>query len=284
MAALMPSSRCPVMILAKCYPAKLTANSKHAVQYVSVDVMQSKTEVQAFYDRRYQRGRPRKCSAIYDVGKRLRMVIASFLDGLDGDVILDLGCGAGSLTNLLLGRFKLVVGVDISRVGVKIANARAEESLSEGKCNFIVADALHLPFRRECFDAVVMSEVLEHLYDQKQALMEANRLLKPHSHFILTTPNRFYSDVAQLMFKFARKRFQFDQIVENQLYPASLRNLVKTFFNIEKERGVFFTVPLIERFNSPFLLSLRNWLSETLENSNCFPEKALHQCLLCCRK
>jgi SAM-dependent methyltransferase len=129
-----------------------------------------------------------------------------------------------------------------------------------------------------------MSEVLEHLYDQKQALRDVRRLLKPLGQFILTTPNRLYHDVAQLMCKFALKRFESDQIVENQLYPEGLRSLVKTYFTIQKERGVFFAVPFVERFNSTFLLSLRDWLSETLENCNCISKIAQHQCLLCSPK
>lgn len=240
--------------------------------------MHSKTEVQAYYDSRYQL---RKSYAGYDVGERLRMAILTFLDGCDDDMVLDLGCGTGVLTDLLIARFKLVVSMDISRVGVKIAWKR---SRFRRKCNFIVADALNLPFQRECFDAVVMVEVLEHLDDQRQALKDVKRLLKPLGYFILTTPNRLYRDVAQLMCKLALKQFQSDQIVEKQLYPTSLRSLVKTFFNIEKEKGVFFTVPFIERFGSAFLLSLRNWLSEILENVNCSPKIALHQCLLCSPK
>lgn len=243
--------------------------------------MHSKKEVQAYYEnaaRAYQRiGR----LAGYDVGERLAMTIMPFLDGCGADVVLDLGCGSGRLTDLLVERFRLVVGVDISRVGVKIA---WKKSRLKGRCNFIVADALHLPFKRECLDAVVMSEVLEHLYSQKQALREANRLLKPRGHFILTTPNRLYRDVGQLMCKFALKSYESDQIVENQLYPAGLRSLVEAFFNIEKEKGVFFTIPFLEKSNIAFLLSLRNRLSEALENRDYLPKIAQHQCLLCSPK
>ena len=209
------------------------------------------------------------------------MAIMSFLDECNGDVVLDFGCGAGHLTDLLMKRFRMVVGVDISRVGVRTA---WKHSRVEGRCNFILADAFHLPFKRECFDVVVMSEVLEHLYDQTQALRIANRLLKPQGHFILTTPNRLYRDVGQLMYKFAFKSSDSAQIIENQLHPGILRSLVKTFFNIEKERGVYFTVPCVERLAPIFLLPLRIWLSETLENYGFSPKMALHQCLLCSPK
>ena len=44
------------------------------------------------------------------------------------------------------------------------------------------------PFRAQQFDAVVMAEVIEHLFDDVAALREIRRVLKPSGVFIVTTP------------------------------------------------------------------------------------------------
>jgi SAM-dependent methyltransferase len=51
------------------------------------------------------------------------------------------------------------------------------------------ADGPGLPFAGECFDVVVMSEVIEHLVDPDLALREARRVLAPGGTLLLSTPN-----------------------------------------------------------------------------------------------
>jgi SAM-dependent methyltransferase len=62
--------------------------------------------------------------------------------------------------------------------------------LSRGRGCFVVADALHLPFKREAFSLVVCSEVLEHLPDDRTALAEMAGVLRPGGSLILTVPHR----------------------------------------------------------------------------------------------
>lgn len=51
----------------------------------------------------------------------------------------------------------------------------------------IVGDAHHLPFGDEEFEAVLCTEVLEHLIDPRQAIAEVKRVLQPGGKIILTT-------------------------------------------------------------------------------------------------
>jgi 2-polyprenyl-3-methyl-5-hydroxy-6-metoxy-1,4-benzoquinol methylase len=58
------------------------------------------------------------------------------------------------------------------------------------RCDYFDAEAEAFPYENETFDAVVCSEVLEHLrHDPMHMLSEINRALKPGGVFILTTPN-----------------------------------------------------------------------------------------------
>lgn len=93
--------------------------------------------------------------------------------------ILDVGCGDGRLTNYfaLLGRFKLVVGCDFALTPLRNLKALA-----------LAASIDHIPFRDRTFDAVVVTEVLEHLRDNtyKKALTEASRVAD--SYIVLSVP------------------------------------------------------------------------------------------------
>lgn len=53
------------------------------------------------------------------------------------------------------------------------------------------ADVTDLPFETSSFDAVICIHVLEHVYDDRQALRELHRVLKPRAWAVITVPIRF---------------------------------------------------------------------------------------------
>ncbi len=67
----------------------------------------------------------------------------------------------------------------------------AEQSLPD----FLQADATSMPFRDQCFDAVVMTEVIEHLIKDYEALKEVRRILRDDGVLALSVP--FYHDDAE---------------------------------------------------------------------------------------
>jgi SAM-dependent methyltransferase len=52
----------------------------------------------------------------------------------------------------------------------------------------VVCDLLHLPFKSNCFDAALCTQVLEHIPEPLNALREIARCLKPGAVLILTAP------------------------------------------------------------------------------------------------
>lgn len=72
----------------------------------------------------------------------------------DVNSILDLGCGDGRITNELLG-FKRVIGLDFAKVALKYV---------KGEC--VLGSCTNLPFHRNSFDLMVITQVLEHLSDE----------------------------------------------------------------------------------------------------------------------
>ncbi|ATL27512.1 class I SAM-dependent methyltransferase [Streptomyces formicae] len=99
--------------------------------------------------------------------------------------ILDIGCGDGTAAATaapLLAGHRLI-GVDWSQDALKRAHALLPHvvrgELTDGG----------LPFADGAADAVLFSEVIEHLVDPDSALDELRRVLRPGGHLMLSTPN-----------------------------------------------------------------------------------------------
>ncbi len=54
--------------------------------------------------------------------------------------------------------------------------------------DYQVADLCNLPFPDDTFDYVMSTEVLEHLPNPGQALMELKRIAKPEAYLIISVP------------------------------------------------------------------------------------------------
>ena len=102
-----------------------------------------------------------------------------------GCALLDIGCGSGWLARQCSQRGALVTASDIAPRGVAGARARFPDAGS-----FVAADVYHMPMRSESFDAIILSEVLEHLEDVDSALSEVWRLLRPGGRAVVTVPFR----------------------------------------------------------------------------------------------
>lgn len=122
--------------------------------------------------------------------KRRTRRILEELQLKDGDKVLDLGCGNGYYS-YLLSQIPLnlkIIGID-SHLNA-IEDARAQ--VSKEKATFIIGYAEKIPFPRNSFHKIIMSEVIEHVKDDTKVLKEARRVLKKDGILVLTTPNKEY--------------------------------------------------------------------------------------------
>ena len=105
--------------------------------------------------------------------------------------VLDAGCGAGRhLCEAFRGNGINVVGIDLKWGDLE--RTRSFLCLMSAECNgrWLVAqgDVTHLPFRDEAFDAVICSEVLEHIPDNRLAIRELVRVLKAGRDLVVSVP------------------------------------------------------------------------------------------------
>lgn len=100
--------------------------------------------------------------------------------------ILDIGCGAGFLTNYLAKYGHTVTGLDMSKSSLEIAQKYDETK----KVKYIEGDAYKLPFPDNSVDVVTAMDFLEHVEDPEKVVKEASRVLKPGGLFFYHTFSR----------------------------------------------------------------------------------------------
>jgi ubiquinone/menaquinone biosynthesis C-methylase UbiE len=112
-------------------------------------------------------------------------------------VILDVGCGDGSVTLKLKQACSAieVYGIDISETATKLAQEKDIKALC------LNIDEQEFPFQDDFFDAICASEVFEHLIDPDRLLQNCMRVLKPGAFLILSSPNlaSWYNRIALLL-------------------------------------------------------------------------------------
>lgn len=96
--------------------------------------------------------------------------------------IIDIGCGEGFIVNNL--NRPDITGVDISKKALSIAKQK------NPGCNFCTGSIYDLSFKKNSFDLVIATEVLEHLENPDRALKEIKRISKDYC--ILSVPNEPY--------------------------------------------------------------------------------------------
>jgi tocopherol O-methyltransferase len=100
--------------------------------------------------------------------------------------ILDVGCGIGGSTVYLSKKFNAhATGITLSPV--QAARAKERAAADGATADFLVADALHMPFADRTFDFVWSLESGEHMPDKTRFLQECHRVLKPGGTFLFVT-------------------------------------------------------------------------------------------------
>ena len=112
---------------------------------------------------------------------------------LDQDgLMLDVGCGEGRHIFGVMQNYPDIkcIGLDMDKDSLNKAEEGYEyfESISNAGVDFLKGSAYSLPFPNNSFDLIVCSEVLEHLHEYNDAVIEINRVLKSGGKFYASVP------------------------------------------------------------------------------------------------
>lgn len=110
---------------------------------------------------------------------------------LAGLHVLDVGTGSGLMAAALARSRAVVTSIDINLQAIVRAQDRlsgAEAGIAS-RSRLVVADALHLPFPSDSFDAVFCFDSMHHMPDCGAAIEEMERVLKPGGRLVMADLN-----------------------------------------------------------------------------------------------
>ena len=109
-----------------------------------------------------------------------------------GQLLLDMGCGEGRHSiGALLETPANVIGLDLSFEDLNTAKSRLNDFDLSGRdtfCTFGVGNIENIPLETASLDAVMCSEVLEHVDSPDDSIQELVRVLKPGGVMALSVP------------------------------------------------------------------------------------------------
>lgn len=143
---------------------------------------------------------------------------------------LDIGCGAGGVLARLTEKFD-AAGIDMSPIARDYCAKRGLKALDG-----MLPDGL--PFTEpESFDVIVLSEVIEHVKEDRASVQTVARLLKPGGLLICTVPAHMWLWSSHDDFNFHHRRYTrhqfgalFEHLTDAAGSPLSLRPLVLSYY------------------------------------------------------
>ena len=115
--------------------------------------------------------------------------LAPWVRSIRGWHVFDVGCGHGFYSLDLALRGASLLGCDLSTDALQASHQTAQALGLDGRAAYLVADGSSLPVPGDTFDLVFCNCVLEHVSDDRQALVEMHRSLRPGGLLYLTVDN-----------------------------------------------------------------------------------------------
>jgi SAM-dependent methyltransferase len=167
----------------------------------------------------------------YVIRARQRELILTELRPRQQTRVLDFACGGGWLSKVLVDEGYDVVGIDISKSLIDVARRVVP------KADFVVCDAIALPFANSSFGTTISMGALHHIALDR-AVSEIRRVLEESGILLAMEPN-----LLNPLSALGRKTFPMETHTrdEKPLTSALLRiSLGRRGFAIKHERFLFF--------------------------------------------
>lgn len=166
--------------------------------------------------------------------------------------VLDIGCGRGEMVLYTAKQGAKATGIDYSKEAIAIANSmrmKKKESL-RSRMKFYLMDSKHLAFDESSFDMVIMTDVIEHLYDHEldSVFKEIKRVLKKDGILIIhTAPNKIFIDYA----------YKYSYVVSKAIVHIWNMLTKSKYSNIENPKNLRTKSHAVMHVNEPTYFSLK---------------------------
>lgn len=166
------------------------------------------------------------------------------LDLQPGGRVLEVGCGAGHLTQVLADRGIDIIGVD--------PNPNAAELAGSERVQTMRGEALD--FEDDSFDAIVSVHAIEHIPALEVALVEMARVLRPGGEALFIYPAEpimgLYAIPTSLILH--GTPFKARQVHCQKLWPSKVRRMVEALGWVETHRefNLFKSPQFVSRFQA----------------------------------
>jgi SAM-dependent methyltransferase len=168
----------------------------------------------AHSDKAALRGEP---SYVWRAGQERRLaMIRAAVPNLASARVLDNGCGLGTYMAKLRAFTPQVYGLEYE------FDRAAEAARRLSVACVVNAAGERLPYPDGAFDAILSNEVIEHVQDDRAAVAEMARVLRPGGRLLLFCPNRWYPVETHGIYW--RGRYLFGNIPLVNYLPDALRN------------------------------------------------------------
>jgi 2-polyprenyl-3-methyl-5-hydroxy-6-metoxy-1,4-benzoquinol methylase len=107
-------------------------------------------------------------------------ILKRFIPDYKNKKMLEVGCGGGNIVDFLKGKGMNIEGADIFFEGLQFARKRVNT-------NFYQINIKDIPFKNE-FDLIGLFDVLEHVQEEEQVLVNVYKALKPEGHLFISVP------------------------------------------------------------------------------------------------
>jgi len=184
----------------------------------------------------------------------------------EGKKLLDIGCGTGDTLLWAKESGWDVYGVELNKNAVKHAHSRGLQNVRCGAIESIV-------YEDEYFDAIVMTQALEHVSSPRRILNKCHKMLKRDGYLMVTVPNfnsyprRIFGDLWHAL-DIPKHLFHFNESTLEQLtkdcgfevevfrYQSSIIAVilnVYSFFRVIILKSPYNDLPVYENFRKSLL-------------------------------